>query len=110
MKRIAQGENAIVRRNLLKADGTALLLSTLTLLRAEIIQSGTVIETNTYPSAKLRQGGSTSQAELEVTTDISAKFKKGRASIRWTIQANSAVFTAEGIQKDIISEDVFDVT
>lgn len=109
MKRIAQGENAIVRRNLLKADGTPLLLSTLTTLRAEIVQSGMVIETNTYPSTKLRQGGSTSQAELEVTTDISATFLKGRVAIRWTVVAPSLIFTAEDIQKDIITEDVFDV-
>lgn len=110
MKRIAQGENALIRRNLLKADGTALLLSTLTLLKAEILQNGSVIETLTYPVAKLRQGATTSQAELEVNTTVSASFKKGRVAIRWTIQATSAIFSAEGIQKDIITEDVLDVT
>jgi hypothetical protein len=109
MKRIAKGENAIVRRNLLKADGTPLLLSTLSTLTAEIIQSGLILETNTYPSAKLRQGGSTSQAELEVTTNISDMFLKGRVAIRWTIVAPSLIFTVEDIQKDIITEDVFDV-
>lgn len=109
MKRIAQGENALIRRNLLKADGTALLLSSLTLFTAEIIQKGIVIETNTYPEDKLRQGSTTSQAELEVTTDISDLFRKGRVAIRWTIEANSALFSSEGIQKDIITEDVLDV-
>jgi hypothetical protein len=109
VKRITQGENALVRRYLLKADGTPLLLADLTLLQADILQTGNIIETNTYPSAKLRQGVSTSQVELEVTTDISARFRKGRVAIKWTLQAPSLIFTAEDIQKDIITEDVFDV-
>lgn len=109
MKRIAQGENALIRRNLLKADGTALLLSSLTTLTAQVIQKGIVIETLTYPSTRLRQGGTTSQAELEINTTVSGQFKKGRITIRWTIVATSIIFTAEGVQKDIIDEDVLDV-
>lgn len=109
MKRIAQGENALIRRDLKKSDGTALLLSTLTTFTAEIIQGGNVIELLTYPSAKLRQGTTTSQAELEVTTDVSAKFRKGRVEVRWTLIAPSVIFTSEDIQKDIITEDILDV-
>jgi hypothetical protein len=109
VKRIAQGENALIRRNLKQADGSNLLLSTLSTFTAEIIQAGNVIELLTYPSAKLREGTTTSQAELEVSTDVSAQFRKGRVSIRWTLVAPSVVFTSEDIQKDIITEDVLDV-
>lgn len=73
------------------------------------MQNGTVIETVTYPSAKLRQGGSTSQAELEVVVATSLKFKKGRVSVRWTVTAASAIFTSDLIQKDIITEDILEV-
>jgi hypothetical protein len=109
VKRITAGENAIIRRNLEKADGTALLLSSLTSLTAEIMQNGVVIESLTYPAAKLRQGATTSQIELEINTTVSVRFKKGRVSVRWTIVASSAVFTAEGSQKNIKSQDVLDV-
>lgn len=109
MKIIAKGENALIRRNLKKADGTALLLSSLTTFTAELMQGGNVIELVTYPSAKLRQGATTSQGEYELNTTISNTLKKGRVSIRWTFIANNVLFTAEGIQKDIITEDVLDV-
>jgi hypothetical protein len=109
LKRITTGENAIIRRNLLKADGTVLLLSSLTSLTAEIMQNGVVIESLSYPVAKLRQGASTSQIELEINTTTSAKFKKGRVNVRWTIVASSAVFTSEGSQKNIKSQEVLDV-
>lgn len=110
MKRIAQGENALIRRNLKKADGTDLLLASLTTLTADIIQNGVVIESLTYPSAKLRQGATTSQAALEVSTTVSAQFHKGRVEVKWTlVQPNVTIFAAELIQKDIITEDILDV-
>lgn len=109
MKIIARGENALIRRNLEQVDGTDLLISTLTTLSVEIIQFGNVIETITYPHNKLRIGSSDSQAELEITTDISAQFSVGRVSARWTVIGESAIFTAESIQKDIITEDILDV-
>lgn len=109
MKIIAKGENALIRRNLKKADGTALLLSDLTTRTAELIQNGVVIESLTYPSARLRQGTSTSQIEYEINTTTSNLLRKGRVAIRWTFIGANALFTSEGVQKDIITEDVLDV-
>ena len=109
LKRIEKGENALIRRDLKKVDGTDLLLSTLTTFTAEILQNGKVIETLTYPSTKLRQGSTTSQAELEITTTVSNQFRKGKVCVRWTLVAPSTVFTDEDIQKDIITEEVLDV-
>ena len=109
MKRINSGENVLIRRNLEKADGTVLLLSSLSTFTAEVMQNGSVIETLTYPSARLRQGTTTSQAEVEINTTTSNKFKRGRVSIRWTLVAANALFTSETTQKDIIIEDILDV-
>jgi hypothetical protein len=109
LKIIARGENALIRRNLEQVDGTDLLLNTLTTLTVEIIQFGNVIETLTFPHDKLRIGSSDSQAELEVSTDVSAQFVAGKVSARWTVIGESDIFTAEGIQKDIITEDILDV-
>lgn len=109
MKRIGQGENALIRRFLKKADGTDLLLSELTLLRAEVMQKGNVMETLTYPTAKIRQGSTNYQVEVEIDTTLSEQFAKGRVSIKWTLEADSLLFSAEGIQRDVIEEDILDV-
>jgi hypothetical protein len=109
MKRIAQGENVLIRRNLKKVDGGDLLLTNVATLQAEIIQEGSVIEILSFPSPRLRQGLLPNQAELEIVTDTSNRFKKGRVAIRWTIICDSNIFLAERIQKDIITEDVLDV-
>jgi hypothetical protein len=109
MRVITQGENCIIRRNLKRADKTPLQLAETSLLKAEIIQDGTVLETLTYPVAKLRQGQTSSQAELEVTTDVTNKFRKGKVSVRWEIRINNAEFDVENFQSDKITEVVFDV-
>lgn len=109
MKRIAKGENALIKRNLKKADGTDLLLADTTLLKAEVIQNGSVLETITYPHARLRQGDTTSQVVLEINTTLSNMFTVGRVAVRWTIQIVSAVFSSELLQKDIITKDVLTV-
>jgi hypothetical protein len=109
MKRIAQGENVLVRRDLKRVDGSDLLLIHVAILQAEIIQEGSVIEILSYPSPRLRQGLLPNQVELEIVTDTSNRFKKGRVAIRWTIVCDSTLFLAERIQKDIITEDVLDV-
>lgn len=94
---------------MIKADGTSLLLANVSELTAEIIQKGEVKEMLTYPSSKLREGTSTSQIELELSTDVSATLQKGRVTVRWTIVGANALFQHEGIQKDIITEDVLTV-
>ena len=109
MKVIQKGENVIIRRNLLKADESALLLADITSLTVDIKQGGDVIDTLTYPGAYIRQGESTSQVEIEISTTNSNKFKAGKVSLRYTIIANNADFSGEGTQKDIIQEDVLSV-
>jgi hypothetical protein len=109
LKQITHGDNALIRRNLKKVDETVLLLADVTTLSAEISQNGSVIETLTYPHAKLRQGATTSQVELEVSTDVSAKFGKGKVTVKWTIVVASAIFTSEGSQKSTKYENILDV-
>lgn len=109
MRVIQKGENVIIRRNLLKADGSALLLAQITSLSVAIIQDGYVIETLTYPGTHIRQGESTSQLELEISTTNSNKFKKGKVNLKYTLIFANIEFEAEGIQKDIIEENVLNV-
>lgn len=109
MRIINKGENVIIRRNLQKADGSNLLLSEITSLSVSIIQDGAVIETLTYPSTYLRQGQSTNQLELEISTTNSNKFKVGKVSLKYTIVFANAEFTGEGTQKDIIEEPILNI-
>ena len=105
MRVINKGENVIIRRNLLKADGSNLLLSETTSLTVDVIQNGYVIESYTYPSTYLRQGESTNQMELEISTTISNQFKKDKVSLKYTLIFANAEFSGEGVQKDIIEEN-----
>jgi hypothetical protein len=109
LKQITHGDNALIRRNLKKVDKTDLLLEDVTTLSVEISQNGTVIETIVYPHAKLRQGSTTSQVELEVTTDVSAQFVKGKVTAKWKIVVASEIFTSEDIQQSTKYETILDV-
>lgn len=109
MRVINKGENVIIRRNLLKSDGTALLLSTVSSLSVNLVQDGVVVEAYTYPSTYLRQGTSTSQLELEISTAVSNSFKKGKVTMKVTITFANVEFDAEGLQRDIIEEAILNV-
>lgn len=109
MKLITKGENAIIRRNLEKADGSDLMADDLTTISVDIIQNGNTLETLSYPTPKLRKGTVDWQVDLEISTDISNQFTTGKVVARWTLIGSSAIFTAEAIQKVIIIEDILDV-
>ena len=109
MRVINKGENVLIRRNLKKADGTDLLLADISSLTVAIIQDGYVIEQLAYPSAYLRQGESTSQLELEISTTISGNFKTGKVTLKYTVVFPNTDFDAEGIQKDIVEEQALTV-
>lgn len=99
--KIAKGENFLVRFNLKQKDGTALLLSSLTSMSVDILQNSKVIESLTYPSANLRQGETTSQAEVEVRTVTSNKFSKGNVFLKTTIVAPDSDFDTEEAQTKV---------
>lgn len=109
MRLINKGENVLIRRNLQKADGSNLLLSEVSSIVAAITQDGYVIDTLSYPSTYLRQGDSTSQLELEITTATSDRFKPGKVIVKYTIIFANPEFEGEGIQKDIIVEHTLNV-
>ena len=106
MTTILKGENILVRRNLLQADGTTpLLVSSLTLAKATIIQFGTPLQTYTLnTNAELRQGTTTSQLELEIKKTLSATFAKGDIIIEWEIEINIAEFDVDTVNNQQFRE------
>lgn len=103
---ITRGENFIVRRDLFLADGvTPLLLANLTILKVTIVQADKVLRTYNYPEPELRQGLSTSQAELEVSTTTSDLIIPGKAKLIWYLRRTNPTFVFEGNQLDVIVED-----
>lgn len=99
--RIKTGENFIVRLDLKDKDGSNLLLSSLVSMGVDVKQNGSVLESMTYSSTNLRQGETTSQAEIEVRTTTSAKFKKGNVYLKVTVVAPDSDFDTESNQTKI---------
>lgn len=93
---IYPGENLMIRLNLIKKDGTPLVISTdLNSCTISLKQNGRVIETYTYPTPAndyLRVGETTSQMELEITSAITAPLTKGALSIFVEVNADDTDF------------------
>lgn len=106
MRIINKGENIIIRRNLKQANGDELPLSNVESLKLEILQSGTLVERLEYPSQFLRLGELSNQIEIEVSTSVSNRFRKGRVTFKYEITVQNDDFAGEGIQKDVIEEAV----
>lgn len=99
---IKAGENFLVRFNLLKKDGSALVIATdLISAVAEIKQNGKIIETLTYPAANLRVGETSNQLEIEVTQATSDLFTGGDITVKITVVATDAEFDTEEEQKKV---------
>jgi len=83
----------MVRINLLKKDGTPLVISTdVNTATCKLKQNGNVIETYSYPSDYLRVGETTNQLELEITSAITATFSKGPVFVFTEVNADDSDF------------------
>jgi hypothetical protein len=116
MSTIKRGENAIIQRNLFASDGTTpLLLSSLSLLHAEIIQYNVVLATYVYlptPNPvqdEIRQGSSTSQIEIEIKKELSLLFKEGDVSMKLIMEQTDAEYESDTVLRDIDESVIFTV-
>ncbi|MBI5689253.1 MAG: hypothetical protein HZC55_04090 [Verrucomicrobia bacterium] len=109
---IFRGENLLVRRSLLMADGvTPLPLSSLSSLRVQLFQGAlekASATLGTHP--ELRQGpGGVAEVEYELTSAVSAALTKGTPlRLRWTFRVPDAGFTVEpgAVFIDMIEEEI----
>ncbi len=105
---LVRGENAIVQRSILDADGNPVVLDSCLSISADVMAMGRVLYSTVYPSEELRQGiGASNLLELEVTGARSARFPWGSVSVRWRIKVPDSVYTTDPGQIDIVSENVF---
>lgn len=116
MSIIKIGENAIIKRNLFASDGTTpLLLSSLALLHAQVIQNGRVLATYIYlptPNPvhpEIRQGTSTSQIEVEITTALSEDFREGAVTMKLIMEQVNGEHEVDGELRDIDEFEIFTV-
>jgi len=112
MSTITRGENSIIQRNLFYSNGTTpLLLADLETITAEIVQYDVVLATYVYETdPEIRQGTSASNIEIEVTTEVSQKFKEGPVYIRLTMEMTDAEYEVDLELKDIDKFEIFTVT
>lgn len=105
MLTLTKGENAIIRRNLLDAEGNPLLLSSLQsiTLRLRTIKSAVFLE-YTYPSTNLRQGTTTSQLEFELIVSVSSGLPAGYITLEIELQKTDSDFQTDLYQTDILQE------
>lgn len=90
---LQKGENLLLVRSLLGADGvTPLLVSAVASLKVELFVETKLFGTYILGSnAELRAHG-TSGVELEVTAAMSSAMPSGRLREKWTIQTNDTAF------------------
>lgn len=101
------GENILLRRNLQKADNTALLLSETSNISATLIQAKKTVKKWVYGTDnELRQGQSTSQVELELLSTVTSGLAVGEALLKWEIKLPDAAFVVETKQVQIITEQI----
>ena len=95
---IFPGENRLLPFDLKQADGTtALLLSSLASAVVQLRQGDVVVATLTYGTdAACRQGATTSQLLVEVTSAVSAQLSPGvDLTVRLKLEVTDASFVAE---------------
>lgn len=115
MSELRKGENAIVRRNLFEEDGiTPIPLSSLSSLEIQIRQYNRLLASydyfeNTPDDEEISEGVATNQVKVQITQEISAKFKEGPVFIKILgKQTNSDYSVDEGLF-DIDEDECFEV-
>jgi hypothetical protein len=105
MLAIKPGENAIIKKDVY-GTGALLLLSSLVSAKVDIMFNSKILATYTYPSTYLRQGDTTSQLELEISSILSADFRPNTTiDAQWTLVKTNSEFSSTE-QKDIIKEAI----
>ena len=116
MPTIKRGENAVIQRNLFASDGsTALLLSSLSYLVAEVRQFGVTLATYTYlptpdpVQGEIRQGSSTSNIEVEIVKAVSDLFLEGSVTMKLIMEQTGGEYDSDGELRDIAEFEIFTV-
>jgi hypothetical protein len=115
MSELRKGENAIVRRNLFEEDGvTPISLSSLDSLEIQIRQYNRLLASydyfeNTPDDEEISEGSSTNQVKVQITQELSAKFKEGPVYIKILGKQANASYTVDGGVYDIDEEECFEV-
>lgn len=94
---IIRGENRLLVRSLRLSDGsTPLLVSSLALAKATLLQGRTVRAVYTLGTDdELRAGSATDELVLELTSARSAALAEGPVTVRWELRVADADFEAE---------------
>lgn len=111
---IVVGENALITTNLKQADGVSdLAVADIAEITVELVQNDETKKTWEYDgstwSTGFRSSGA-SQVQIELEIEDSTQLEAGAASLRWDIRVTNADFFVAGVQRSIVTEEVFDVT
>jgi hypothetical protein len=115
MSELRKGENAIVRRNLFDEDGvTPIPLTSLSSLEIQIRQYNRLIVAydyfeNTPDDEEISEGTTTNQVKVQITQEVSAKFKEGPVYIKILGKQANADYTVDDGLYDIDEEECFEV-
>lgn len=115
MIELRKGENAIVLKNLFDTDGvTPIPLGSLNTLVVEIRQYNRLIVSydhlkNTPDDQEISEGSTTNQVKIQITEEISAKFKEGLVSIKLKGRQTNSDYSVDGSLYDIDEEECFEV-
>lgn len=115
MSELRKGENAIVLRNLFEEDGvTPISLTSLMSLEIQIRQYNRLIVAydyfeNTPDDEEISEGATTNQVKVQITEEISAKFKEGPVYIKILGKQANADYSVDGGVYDIDEEECFEV-
>jgi hypothetical protein len=115
MSDLIKGENAIVLKNLFEEDGvTPVSLGSLLSLEVQIRQYNRLIVAydyfeNTPDDEEISEGSTTNQVKIQITEEISAKFKEGPVYIKLLGKQTNSAYSVDGGVYDIDEEECFEV-
>lgn len=111
---IKRGENLLIRKNLLQADGSPLLLADLAgavvHLKHTVKSKQIILKTYEYGSdPELRAGTTTSQLEFELPMVTSAELPLGSIIAEFVLDVNDVNFHVDSASRNIIRQDTIAV-
>lgn len=115
MIELRKGENAIVLKNLLDTDGvTPISIGSLNTLVIEVRQYNRLLASydylqNTPDDEEVSEGSATNQVKIQITEELSAKFKEGPVSIKLKGRQTNSDYSVDGSLYDIDEEECFEV-
>lgn len=93
---IRRGENRLLTRNLKQADGNALPVISLSLVRVELLQRGKVKHTYVLGAdEELKAGSDGSSLVLELTSAVTAALEPTTLAERYTLELGDSRYVAE---------------